>query len=43
MPQDTLKQYRAETYKYYEERDGSKMWAEEMQKILTWKVCTDWT
>ena len=34
---------RAEIHKYYEECDWSKKWAEGLQKILTWKVFTDWT
>ena len=38
-----LEQFRAEIYKYYEECDWSKKWAEGLQKILTWKVFTDWT
>ena len=33
----------AEIVKYYEECDWSKKWAEGLQKILTWKVFTDWT
>ena len=34
---------RAEIHKYYEECDWSKKWAEGLQKILTWKIFTDWT
>ena len=33
----------AEIHKYYEECDWSKKWAEGLQKILIWKVFTDWT
>ena len=32
-----------ETHKYYEECDWSKKWPEGLQKILTWKIFTDWT
>ena len=41
--QSINRNHRAEIHKYYGECDWSKKWAEGLQKILTWKVFTDWT